>query len=265
MQSFDENDLAQAVEIFRQGKRPFSPSRIIFGVAVPAERTQVVEGIEAARVELEIGVDLYDAVRLDELLRKHPEIVEEFFGKTVADRFCSGTATPRQVTIVGVDPAVRAFATGPVRALGLQEEERGALELEDPAERARALLVLADKLSASGWEPNPRAFRQQARTLLTEAIDRAHDPELGEELASLSLTEAVSALLAGDATAATLPARTLAGLAGIQPMAMSQSAGQPAVLPDAAHWRTSALAILAGTDALREPYPGMSGSLSSSD
>jgi tetratricopeptide (TPR) repeat protein len=261
VRSFDEDDLAKAVEIFRQGKRPFSPTRLIFGVAVPARRTQVVEGIEAARVELEIGIDLYDADRLDELLRNHPRIVEEFFGKTVADRFCSSTPTPSQVAIVGVDPAVRAFATGPIRALGLQEEERGALALQDPAERARALLVLADKLSESGWEPNARTLRRQARSLLTEATGRAPDPGLAEELANLSLTEAISALLRGDATGASLPARTLAGLAGIQPMAMSQAGREPAALPNQERWHTRAVALLAATDALREPYPGMSGSL----
>jgi len=97
---------------------------------------------------------------------------------------------------------------------------------------------------------------------LAQAIGLTPSPELAEELARLSLMEAVSALLGGDATAAMFPARTLAGLVGMQPMAMSpgQEPG-PVNLPELDRWRSRATALLAATDALREPYPGISGSL----
>jgi len=36
VQEFEEDDLARAIEKFRQGKRPFTPTRLILGVAVPA-------------------------------------------------------------------------------------------------------------------------------------------------------------------------------------------------------------------------------------
>jgi hypothetical protein len=34
VQSFTEKDLTEVVEVFRQGQRPFSPTRLIIGVAV---------------------------------------------------------------------------------------------------------------------------------------------------------------------------------------------------------------------------------------
>lgn len=261
VQSFDENDLADAVETFRLGKRPFAPTRIIFGVAVPARRTQVVEGIEAAKKLLNIDVDLYHADRLDEFLRTRPEIVEEFFGKMVADRFCAGTAVPADATVIGIDPTVRAFAAGPIRALGLQDEEKRAFDLQDPAERARALLNLADKLSMKGWEPNARTLRHQARGLLAEAVRQSSSPDLVEELARLATSEALSALLGGEATSATSPARALAELVGVLAMGQAGLEVPPADLPDFDRWRSRALALLAATDALSEPFEGLSGSL----
>jgi len=208
-----------------------------------------------------MDVELYDADRLDELLRNHPLIVEEFFGGSAASRFCTTTNSASRVTAFDVDPTVRAFATGPIRALGLQDEEKAALELEDPVDRARALQAMAVKLSASGWEPNARALRQQAGRLLVTAIGQSSTPDLANELATLSLREAVSALLVGDASAAGSSSRTLAGLVGIQPMAMGLSGGASVDLPDFERWRARADALLAATDALREPYPWVSGAL----
>jgi hypothetical protein len=88
VERFDEHDLQRALEAFRLGNRPFDPKRLILGVAVKADRSQILHTLAEATERLSIRVELYDAVRLDELLRYQPEIVMEFFGHDAAVRFC---------------------------------------------------------------------------------------------------------------------------------------------------------------------------------
>jgi hypothetical protein len=260
--AFGEREFAEAVAAFQQGKRPFGPTRFVVGVALPGRRTQLIEQLAQARSLLGVIVDLYDADHLDDMLRQHPEIVEEFFGREAAQRFCTGVLASGP-SDAAMDHTARAFAVGPVRALGLEEEVQLAQQLEDPAEKARAFLTLADQLEEGHWEPHARAYRRLARGLFVEAVRAGGDPATATELADLSMAEAVEALLAGDARFAASASQTIAGLSGLQPwpvLAPGVESKSPP-LADRPEWKLRASALFASGASLREPFPGLSGAL----
>ena len=163
--------------------------------------------------------------------------------------------------VATVDPTARAFATRPIRALGLQEEEAMAFALEDPSQRARALLALSRKalsprLGAQRSGLSPTGPRLADRSVASESRS---GPRGGTRYTCQS--EAISALLEGDAIGVASPARAIA-VAGTHPFVLSQTGGALLVdLPDGQGWRSRADALLAAGDALREPYAGLSGSL----
>ena len=98
VQSFTKNDLATAIAVFAGGRRPFDARRLVIAVATDANRTEVVEGLAAARREhADLTIELWDAGRINDLLRSRPPIVCVFFGDEVAQRFCLGGRLPGRV------------------------------------------------------------------------------------------------------------------------------------------------------------------------
>jgi hypothetical protein len=266
VEAFDESSLADAIEQFGDGTRPFDPTRIVFGVAVPANRTQVVDGLAEARRELGIDVELYDADRLDELLRDHPRIVEEFFGEGVAQRFCGSAFQTDSASTTEMDATLKAFAVGPIRALGLEDLEKRAFELQDPVDQSDALLQLAEGLSARGWEQNAKIFRGQARELLIQSVRQTKSPDTALRLARLTYLDACAALTVGEARSASASSHTLAGLVGPAPFPTSVTPdGAPPEfeLPDPDRWRARSECVASGARALTEPFPGLTGGLAS--
>jgi WD40 repeat protein len=86
---FTESHLERAVAEFIDGARPFDPVKFVVAVAVPALRTQVLHLLEAERGRHpEVDLQLWDAPRLNDLLRDRPRIVERFFGEPLARAFC---------------------------------------------------------------------------------------------------------------------------------------------------------------------------------
>lgn len=89
VRKFTESDLSRAVAEFANGARPFTPVRFVVVVAVSGLRKQVLHTLEAERARnSDFELILWDATDLSNLLRERPRIVETFFGKDTASRFC---------------------------------------------------------------------------------------------------------------------------------------------------------------------------------
>ena len=261
--SFGESEFDDAVATFKSGRRPFSPVRLVIGVALSGRRTQLIDRLANAETLLGISVSLYDSDHLDDVLRSHPAIVAEFFGAEAAQRFCPGFQAPDSAA-PRIDAVARAFSVGPVRALNLEHLEEQAQQISDPGLKAVALLDLADRLEGGGWEPNARAYRRLARGLLTQAVQSDGSVQVAEELADLAMAEALGALFLGDASSARPPSQTIAGLIGGNPFPPLATVGDPPGPPLAniPEWQLRASALFSVADSFREPYPGLSGSLS---
>jgi hypothetical protein len=261
---FDEADFEEAIRKFEEGTRPFDPRRLIFGVAIPADRHQLITVLDEAEHRLGIKLELYDAIRLDEILRSHPRIVIEFFGRTAAARFCTAPIPDAESLPDFQDRTVRALMAGPLRALGLRDEELRINALEDPGDRAEGLLGLAASLSESGWNPHARALRGQARSVLRASI-QAYPARLdhAERLARLAIDEIVSAVLVGDATAMRSPLSELSTLIGGRDLPPDFPGSGPGLegFPQLELWRSRVGALDAGADALQEPFAGFTGSI----
>lgn len=96
VKEFTESQLADAIARFAGGRRPFGPQRLVIAVATAANRTRLMEDLETAqRREPDLDLDLWDAPRLDDLLRQRPGIVEQFFGEDASRRFCLSASFPQ--------------------------------------------------------------------------------------------------------------------------------------------------------------------------
>src|SRR5438034_9968159 len=101
----------------------FGAARFVLCVGCVANDTRVVEELERLRDKhAPLRIEVYDAVRISDVLRTRPEIVAEFFSPQLAVQFCVGTtATPR----LDADALLR----GPLRALNLASALDEAAEL----------------------------------------------------------------------------------------------------------------------------------------
>ena len=107
-------------------------------------------------------------------------------------------------------------------------------------------------------------IRRLARGLLTQAVQSDGSVQVAEELADLAMAEALGALFLGDASSARPPSQTIAGLIGGNPFPPLATVGDPPGPPLAniPEWQLRASALFSVADSFREPYPGLSGSLS---
>lgn len=166
---FSESDLARAIAKFADGRRPFSPKRLVIAVATAANRTQLIRKLEDARPAYpELTLELWDATRIGELLRDRPRLVEQFFGEDVARRFCvsasfPASAAPQSASVTGGVP-LEIIMRGPVRTLGFDARFDEAVDQEqvDPAAAAFTFADIADRLSAAGYGGNAEALRRRA-------------------------------------------------------------------------------------------------------
>jgi hypothetical protein len=86
---FGEKDLKSAVNKFAQGRRPFKANRLVVAVTVPVNHAKALEWLHATKQENPgLVIELWDSVRINELLRTRPDIVRIFFGEQATLRFC---------------------------------------------------------------------------------------------------------------------------------------------------------------------------------
>ena len=71
---FDESDLTAAVSKFTEGRRPFGAKRLVLAVAAPVNGTRTLERLdEAITANPDLVIEVWDAFRINELLRTRPE------------------------------------------------------------------------------------------------------------------------------------------------------------------------------------------------
>ena len=101
---FDESDLTAAITKFTEGRRPFGAKRLVLAVAAPVNGTRTLERLDdAITANSDLVIELWDAVRINELLRTRPDIVRVFFGEQAVHRFCLPTDVSRTKPMVAGD------------------------------------------------------------------------------------------------------------------------------------------------------------------
>jgi hypothetical protein len=90
--SFREGDIEQAIATFESGPWSASSTRFVLCISASTIRTQLAGAIESAAMRLRarhppVNLDVWDAEELAVRLRRHPELVREFFGPAWSKRF----------------------------------------------------------------------------------------------------------------------------------------------------------------------------------
>jgi hypothetical protein len=167
-QQFGASDLEEAVLRYSGGRRPFGADRLIVAVGSEVRDTAVDDRLHELRQgHPDLAVVLWDRGEISERLRSQPNLVRRFFGEATAGNFCDvpSTATPETPRS---SIAAEAILRGPIAYLGLLESFRRARESLDtkPAEAAKLLREIAERLEASGFGPHAVLIRDlQAKSL----------------------------------------------------------------------------------------------------
>ncbi|RWB74595.1 MAG: hypothetical protein EOQ50_14880 [Mesorhizobium sp.] len=160
-------DVAAALEIFLKHPWAEKAKRFVLVFACALEETKVVESIEDAGTNLSskgIGFDPLDAVRLTQRLIPHPEIVDDFFGRSWVEKVCPREALTRlaaRIPAISKDASTAAYYS-PVNG----EDHRFAALLSkqeqilDGLTQAQANLATKDDVAAvarslQGHDPEP--------------------------------------------------------------------------------------------------------------
>jgi len=178
VETFSEADLERTVADFAAGKRPYDPSRFVIVVACNTDRTQLRDKLKElrGRHQDDFAIDLYGDAMLSDLLREQPDIVQQFFGRATAERFCVGVAPspsgqsgqlPEMPSMQVADAVLR----GPVEALGQQSllEEADRIGDTCPAEAAKIYSDIAEKLFEAGWPGHELVLKRRAAGALAAA------------------------------------------------------------------------------------------------
>jgi hypothetical protein len=209
-QKFTVGDLDKAVLKYLDGALPFVIRRLAVGVSCQANDKEVVERLVQLNEQHEaVEFELWDRVRLSEMLRGRPDIVREFFGEMTAVRFCGRYATaPQPVPRLDAVAVADAVMRGPAEASGA-DKELAAAARDRGTNPARA----ADHVKAAQRLLREAGFAAHARVLDSELVDILG--EGGETpQAALLLAESVwSALREDDTDRAAHLTRQLAALA----------------------------------------------------
>lgn len=173
---FGAADLKSAVTKFRTTERPFPVDRLIIGVALTVRSTGAVEELAVQRRALQpIGLELWDAQELSNLLRGRPEIVIEFFGLPTAEAFC----LPFKVDVTIVPPAEvvairEAIARTPEVTTGAQQLFDDAATTPEPSYALSLVEAGQAKLRDAGFGPHA-AQHDKDRIRLLASLDRVDE------------------------------------------------------------------------------------------
>ena len=170
LRSFDERDLAAAVEKFDGELRAVDARKLVICVACETDRTQVSETLEELRrSHPRFEIDLYDRRRLSEMLKSRPDLVRRLFGPDWAAAFCESVDWPipeRTTSDLLADALVR----GPIVALGLEDRfaRCDQLAATEPVQAAGELGSIVEALVNGNFDAFAAPLKlQQAELLLT--------------------------------------------------------------------------------------------------
>ncbi len=91
VKQFGPSDLVSAVDLFLKGQWAASATNFTLCTTFRLDSTKFAEKIEAQRErlrEMGIGLEIWDASELEQLLKNEPDIVDDFFGRSWATAFC---------------------------------------------------------------------------------------------------------------------------------------------------------------------------------
>jgi hypothetical protein len=124
-QNLTLSEVTRALDKIISGKMQYGkPARIVIAVAAKYTPTQIQDWI-AQEIKKEPGYDLelWDSYEINRMLRKEWEIVQRYFGKNTAKRFCEPGCKPMALKIV----AARNAKLGPAAALAITLVAGGAV------------------------------------------------------------------------------------------------------------------------------------------
>lgn len=178
-QSTDEKELKEILEKFLKDQQAAQTTKarwlertvkFTLCITLPLEKTQFTNTLENLRPQ-NLELDLWDSVRLTELLKNQPEIVEEFFGRDAAESLC-GAVSLLDLPLLSFDPKKRTaesrLLVASFRAVGFEGRKAKLDWLENwcqegdwvrshlitgdgGAGKTRLALELAIKMRGKGW------------------------------------------------------------------------------------------------------------------
>jgi hypothetical protein len=174
-QKFTVRNLDKAVLKYLDGALPFVIRRLAIGVSCRANDKNVVRRlIQLNQQHADVEFELWDRVRLSEMLRGRPDIVREFFGETTAGRFCGRYTTgPQPVPPLDAVAVADAVMRGPAEVSGAGEELAAAARYRsaNPAEAAAHIRKAQQLLRGAGFAAHARVLDTDLVEILSEAGD----------------------------------------------------------------------------------------------
>lgn len=173
-EKFKASELAEAVQKYADGQRPFEATHLIIIVACEAHETAVIDKLNSLQVKYsDLKISLWDRTDLSKKLESRPEIVHRFFGPVICDQFCGTkfTTLPEQISPIDSDALIR----GPILHMNLSDDHKRAKNLlsTQPSEAAVILEKIAEKLEDSPFT----AYAVQLRREQASALEAASQIE----------------------------------------------------------------------------------------
>lgn len=154
-QKFTKADFDSAVRKFLDSQFPFEVPHLIIGVACSVTERSIIEELTRLNEsDSSLRVEIWDQIRIGELLRDYPEIVIEFFGTATAQRFCYPHAiTPIRIPSPDAVATADAVMRGPLRASGIDQEltQARSKSSDEPTKALQLYREVQSKLRNRGF------------------------------------------------------------------------------------------------------------------
>lgn len=174
--SFTVGDLKAAVARFLETDRPFPVDELIIGVSSLVRRREIIAELRRLQGELApTRLELWDAQRLADLLRSHPDIVAQFFTRETAAQFCGEfeVSVPR---IPSADARIisEAVTMAPEEVTGAQALLDEAKTEADPTVAISLIEKAQEKLREAGFDAYASRHDPGRAELLVQ-VGREHE------------------------------------------------------------------------------------------
>ncbi|MCT1479376.1 hypothetical protein [Microbacterium sp. p3-SID336] len=166
--------LRDAIKKFHDTKRSFVVHRLIIGVSKHIRSTQAISELRSLQGTFRPrGLEMWDARRLSEMLRRHPDIVVQYFSDETALRFCGdlGVAPP-EIPTADARMLSDAITLSPERLTGAQRLLDSAGTEPDHAAALTLVEQAQEKLRAAGFAAYAD-LHESSRTSHLVALGRA--------------------------------------------------------------------------------------------
>src|SRR5262249_10264421 len=95
VERFGPSDIGAAVDDFLEGPWAAQADRFVLCTSLSLARTQLADRLKTEKermAEHRIALTTWDANELDIMMKDHPELVDDFFGRLVVTAFCGPEA-----------------------------------------------------------------------------------------------------------------------------------------------------------------------------